>query len=104
MQATVHPGQRRRRGTDDGDRVGRLSVPDRLCADGGSRALGQILARVKVEIVRWSDQAKALVVLPKSVRSSNGPSPGSPAAAGQGLGSKALAPPRLPPPQALMVD
>ena len=43
----------------------------RLFADGGYRgpqfqaAIGRILARVKVEIVKRSDQAKAFVVLPK---------------------------------------
>ena len=43
----------------------------KLFADGGYRgsrfqaAIGQILARVKVEIVKRSDQAKAFVVLPK---------------------------------------
>ena len=43
----------------------------RLFADGGYRgsrfqaAIGQILAQVRVEIVKRSDQAKAFVVLPK---------------------------------------
>ena len=73
MHAIVHAADiqdRDGRGAD-GDLVRRLSVPDQLFADGGYRgsrfqaAIGQILARVKVEIVKRSDQAKAFVVLPK---------------------------------------
>jgi transposase len=63
-----HPGPRRRRGADGGDRVRRLSVPDHFVPTATivTRASSaQILARAKVEIVNRSDQARALIVLPK---------------------------------------
>jgi transposase len=50
---------------------GALPLLTRLFADGGYRgpqfqaAIGRIMARVKVEIVKRSDQNKAFVVLPK---------------------------------------
>ncbi len=58
-----------------------------LYADGGYQgpelraAVKQILARMDVEIVKRSDQAKDFVTLP-TARSSNPPSPGSAAAGG----------------------
>src|SRR5271169_5196646 len=64
------PGPRRRRAAD-GELVWRLSVPDKLYADGGYQgpdfqsAMKRILARVNVEIVKRSDQTQGFVVLPK---------------------------------------
>ena len=74
MHATVHAADIQDR--DGGAALmatlfGAFPFLTRLFADGGYRgpqfqtALGRIMARVKVEIVKRSDQAKAFVVLPK---------------------------------------
>ena len=74
MHATVHAADIQDR--DGGATLmatlfGAFPFLTRLFADGGYRgpqfqaAIGRTLARVKVEIVKRSDQAKAFVVLPK---------------------------------------
>ena len=74
MHATVHAADIQDR--DGGAALmatlfGAFPFLTRLFADGGYRgpqfqaAIGRTLARVKVEIVKRSDQAKAFVVLPK---------------------------------------